>query len=134
MKKGQEFTLGVWLTREFFDELLATAGLTKSYGTCTEEERKEHMNASKVRLQWDPDRSIDLGRLQRRAVQLGMKQEVSHLYATSDKRESPIIGIVDLSDYVEEQRCAPSLVPRERVYPVEESTARRIGITSANVS
>jgi len=128
MKRNQEVTLGIWLKRPFFEEILATAALTTSYGVCSEEQRKAQMQTSAVRLQWDPDRMPDGSRLERRAVQLGMKNDVSRCYASSDKGVSPIVGIVDLRQFVEEQRICTEVVPCETVMPLPASIAAHIAV------
>ena len=70
-KKGQERVLAVWITREGFDAILSKA-LTGH------DERERGLNQkSPVRLQWDPDHAPCGGQERRRAIQLGLRNEVT---------------------------------------------------------
>lgn len=133
-KEGQEVTLAVTLRRTAFDEILAGA-VHSSYVSEVYGDRAEWSRAvarSDVRLQWDPDHGPSGGKLERRAIQLGMRGETLARYA----REW-IVSIEDVSPFVEEQRQTlasgdrPDLVtPREDVYPVPDATvAGKLGIS-----
>ncbi len=92
------------------------------------EEWKCEVAGSEVRLQWDPDHSPRGGKLEGRAVQLGLRGETLRRFATE------ALSIEDISDFVAQQREhveneSELLVPRERVYAVENAeTARRLGL------
>ena len=69
-KEGQERVLAVRITREGFDTILSKA-LTG--------QQEKHMGAKEktsVRLQWDPDHDPIGAPQQRRAIQLGLRNEV----------------------------------------------------------
>ena len=53
---------------------------------------------SEVRLQWDPDHNPSGAKLQRRAIQLGMKGTILKQFATDW-----IVSIDDITDFVQEQ-------------------------------
>jgi hypothetical protein len=132
-KQGQEIVLAVWLRRRAFDEILRQAVhstfVPEVYAS--QDEWKQAVARSCVRLQWDPDHDPTGEKVERRAIQLGLRGDVLACYA----REW-IIRIEDVSPFVAEQRqqARPSgyhrlLVPREDVYPVQEQTvARRLGL------
>ena len=71
-KKNQERVLAVRITREGFDTILSKAMTGK-----TEKESGMHTRAE-VRLQWDPDHAPSGVPEKRRAIQLGLRDEVSH--------------------------------------------------------
>jgi hypothetical protein len=131
-KEGQEVILAVSLERAAFDQILAQAvhsGFVEElYGDRASWQQR--VKESGVRLQWDPDHAPDGSRLERRAIQLGLRGEVLRGYA----REW-IIEIEDISNFVAEQRDNVGkperlLTPRERVYPVEDAdVARRLGLS-----
>jgi hypothetical protein len=80
---------------------------------------KERVAQSDVRLQWDPDHDPSGARLERRAIQLGLRGETLAHYA----REW-ILEIEDISDFVRAQYKAVRagdyarlITPQERVYP-----------------
>jgi hypothetical protein len=133
-KEGQEVTLAVRLRREAFDEVLAAAVhssyMPEVYGERSAWERA--VARSDVRLQWDPDHHPSGAKLERRAIQLGLRGETLALYA----REW-IVSIKDISEFVEEQRQTLAsgarsevVTPREDVYPVtDEAVTARLGVS-----
>ena len=84
-----------------------------------------------VRLQWDPDHSPSGAKLERRAIQLGLRGEALAKFA----REW-IIQICDISDFVALQRSnigthnRDLFTPREEVYhPLDPSVASRLELS-----
>jgi hypothetical protein len=126
-KQGQEVTLAVFLKRTAFDEILAQAvhsGFVEAvYGDRGSWQQK--VKESGVRLQWDPDHAPNGAKVERRAIQLGLRGEVLKKYA-----QEWIIAIEDLSQFVSEQRenigkLDGLITPRERVYPVKDAEVAR---------
>ena len=71
-------------------------------------------------MQWDPDHSRTGGKLERKAIQLGLRGEMLELYA----REW-IISVEDISEFVREQYqnigdYNKLIVPSETIYPVTD--------------
>jgi len=97
----------------------------------SEEAWKQAVEQSSVRLQWDPDHDPVGTKMERRAIQLGMRGPVLARYA----REW-IIEIEDISDFVRQQyqhiqaRDYQQLVtPCEQVYPVTApDVAAKLGL------
>jgi hypothetical protein len=67
-----------------------------------------------VRVQWDPERSIQLGVLPYRSLQLGLGGEAVPLYV--DEWTVSITDVTDLARRVQATRD-PALLPAERPYP-----------------
>jgi hypothetical protein len=90
------------------------------------------VSGSSVRLQWDPDHHPSGAKVERRAIQLGLRGDVLDAYG---RRE--LVEVIDLSDFVAEQRQVLSasgvsalITPRERVYrPADPAIASRLGLT-----
>ena len=80
-KPGQERVLAVRITREGFNHIL-TMALTGQ-----DEKEKGLKQKSQVRLQWDPDHTPSGAPHKRRAIQLGLRDEVSE--AVSQINGSP---------------------------------------------
>ncbi len=124
-KEGQEVVLAVKIKREAFDTILANA-VRSSYNPdlySTEKDWKRAVINSNVRLQWDPDHSPTGGKLERKAIQLGLRGDVLEAYA----REW-IISVEDISEFVSEQRQNIGdhnklIVPSETIYPVTDPKA-----------
>ena len=125
-KKGQEVVLAIRIQRKAFDEILKLA-VYSSYKSELYQSREAWQSAvstSNVRLQWDPDHAPNGEKLDRRAIQLGMRGAVLESYS----REW-ILDIYDVTDFVHSQsdNGVPSdysklLVPAERIYPVSDQT------------
>ena len=134
-KPGQEVILAVKIKRSAFDEILANA-VHSSYQPdlySTEAQWKQAVKRSSVRLQWDPDHHPSGAKLERRAIQLGLRGEVLSSYA----REW-IIDIEDISEFVQQQHRYKGgdwtnlLTPCECVYPVNPDIAKKLGISASN--
>ncbi len=132
-KGGQEVTLAIRLRRGFFERVLEEAVYSSYqpgvYGT--HEAWKQAIQRSSVRLQWDPDHGPTGGKLERRAIQLGLRGRMLAEYG----REA-IVEISDLSNFVAEQRAnavqkryASLLTPAERPYlPASREVCERLGL------
>lgn len=62
------------------------------------EEWQDQIKESSVRLQWDPDHDPFGNKLERRAIQIGLRNEFTRSFAKDD-----IILIENISDFVKEQ-------------------------------
>ena len=133
-KEGQEMTLGLRLSRRFFERLLAEA-VASSFGQSgygTEDEWKASVARSEVRLQWDPDHGPNGNPLPRRAIQLGLRGSVLEALG---RRE--LLEVVDLIGLVTEQRAILQSIgvsqlrtPVEHVYrPADPAVAMRLNLT-----
>ncbi len=135
-KHDQEVTLAIWLRRPAFDAILAEAIHSTFVPSVysSEADWKQSLANSEVRLQWDPDHDPTGAKIERRALQLGLRGRVLERFA----REW-IVAIEDISDLVAacRQHTRPSayeelLVPRETPYVVEDKRVRQhLGLDSA---
>lgn len=99
-KEGQECVLAIHLKMEALKKYLQNA-VYSSYQEdlgVSEEEWKNQVKESSVRLQWDPDHDPFGNKLERRAIQIGLRNNFIHSFAKED-----IILIEDISDFVKEQ-------------------------------
>jgi hypothetical protein len=119
-KEGQEVVLAVHLKREAFERYLSKA----VYSNFQEdlypslEDWKTEVKNSSVRLQWDPDHDPYGAKIERRAIQIGVRDEEIINYATKD-----IIKIEDISEFVRTQHqhvlnneLEKLIVPEEKPY------------------
>ena len=74
-KTNQERVLAVRISREGFDTILSKALTGK------DEKEKGLKSRSEVRLQWDPDHAPSGLPEKRRAIQLGLRDEVNTIHA-----------------------------------------------------
>ena len=135
-KQDQEVTLALRLRREFFDSLLAQA-VESSYSEghfSSRDAWQRSLAESSVRLQWDPDHDPSGTKLDRRAIQLGLRGQVLEAFGKQE-----LLEVIDLSDFVAEQRTCLSSnnarairTPRERVYmPADPALASRLALGQA---
>jgi hypothetical protein len=132
-KPDQEVTLAVHLRREAFDEILSEAVHSTYVPEVYESEAawRAQVARSDVRLQWDPDHAPNGAKLERRAIQLGLRGEVLRRYG-----RAWLLAIEDVSLMVDEGRrflasgsVSRLVTPSEDVYPVVNPTvAARLGV------
>ncbi len=132
-KENQEVTLALRLQRAFFDSLLIQA-VPSSWDRDlypTQKDWSEAVGRSEVRLQFDPDHHPSGAKLDRRAIQLGLRGEILRAFG---QRE--LVEVVDLTTFVTEQRFALAahgvsalVTPQERVYvPADPVVSARLGL------
>lgn len=137
-KPGQERVLGIDLTRAGFEWALASACIShfeaRMHGSV--EEWRAMLRASAVRVQWDPERTLQLEELPWRTIQVGLGGEAVRRYV-----DEWIVRIEDVTPVAQsvgamvrsgEVESAQQLVPVERAYPVPAEIARRIGASAAH--
>ncbi|WP_196887842.1 DUF4291 domain-containing protein [Aureivirga sp. CE67] len=128
-KPNQEQILAVKIKRDGFEEILLQA-VKSSYDERifgSEENWRKQLQNSTVRLQWDPDHSPTGEKLERKAIQLGLKGEILEKF-----NKEWIVSITGITDFVKQeslQKENPN-VPIERVleFKNEEAIAKQIGM------
>jgi hypothetical protein len=106
-KPDQTAVLAIRMLRSGFDALLAEAVRSSVKLSASEQ--------CDVRVQWDPDHGPSGEKLERRAIQLGLRGAALERYC-----DEWIVGIEDITAFVREQHGQPKdllITPRERVYP-----------------
>jgi hypothetical protein len=131
--KGQERILAIRLKRSVFDSLLDEA-IPSSFNwpfIGTEQEWKLASRCSNVLIQWDPDHLPTGEKCERRAIQIGLRRDALENYG-----KSQIVEIIDMSEFVAEQRAKAACwqngelyTPTELEYlPASLVTAQRVGL------
>lgn len=133
-KQGQERILKIKLCHAGFQTILAQA-IPSSYNRdlfTTKLDWERALKLSEVRYQWDPDRSLRLQRLERRAIQLGIQGSTVRNYV-----RDWILGIEDVTALARSIHAAIQnrekqlpLVLDERVYPVASEIKWTLAITT----
>lgn len=101
MKEHEQHILAIEISKNNFETLL-TEGVHSSYIEkiySTPENWKSEMGKAQVRIQWDPDHHPNGEKLERRAIQIGIKGELLQKFATEW-----IISIEDITAFVREQK------------------------------
>jgi uncharacterized protein DUF4291 len=133
-KPGQEYILGVRITRAGWEEALSHAVLTAPEKGLyrDEDEWRRQLESALVQVQWDPERGLRGASLQQDSIQVGLSRHIIGRYVNDWTREirdyTPLVrkirGLLDAG----EAGKAAKLLPRERVYPVNAALARRLGM------
>lgn len=132
-KEGQERVLALHLERAAFEALLARAVPSSHVPALYPDERAWHhaVKVSDVRLQWDPDHLPGGAKAERRAIQIGLRDEALRAMV-----EDHTLAIEDITPFVIEQRAHASspytdlLTPDESVLvPRDPEVARRLGLS-----
>ncbi|MGH9116600.1 MAG: DUF4291 domain-containing protein [Acidimicrobiales bacterium] len=132
-KRGQERILSIEITRAGFEWALAHACLShfESGTYASQVAWIERKRVSPVRVQWDPDRSVVLGPVAWRAIQVGLSGAAVNRYV-----DEWIVGIDDITSRVRhigglvergDLRSATEELPIEMPYPLAPDVAAVIG-------
>ena len=99
-KKDQECILAIELHLGGFIQILrnATHSSFQSDIFATKEDWQTQLKTHKVRLQWDPDHSPKGAKLERKAMQLGLKDEILQQF-----NSEWIVKITDVTEFVKQQ-------------------------------
>lgn len=118
-KENQERVLAIWIDKQDFEEVLNQAAFS-SFNPLyyqSHEHWKKELVAKPVRLQWDPDHDPYGNKMERRAIQLGLKNDALEGFIQNIK------VIEDITDFVKQQkqvlddnRLNDLLVPLETVF------------------
>lgn len=131
-KENQECVLAIWIDKVSFEEILTQAVFSsfneKHY--TSHDDWKNELTIKNVRLQWDPEHDPYGNKIERKAIQLGMKGDVLEKFG-----KQQIKKIEDITGFVKEQKqiidngqLDKLLVPGESVYRfINENIAPMIG-------
>jgi hypothetical protein len=134
-KEGQEITIGLRLTTRFFESILEQA-VPSAFDErlfANHAEWKASVAESEVRLQWDPDHSPTGAKLERRAIQLGLRGEMLRRMTRDE-----LLEVIDFAEFVRRQRAFIDSAdqdqletPSERAYiPKSEKARLRVQATA----
>jgi hypothetical protein len=100
-KENQNRVIAIWINRGDFEEILKQAVFSSFNSNYYEsqEKWKQELVLKDVRLQWDPDHDPNGNKLERRAIQLGVKNQ-----ALENFGKHQIKQIEDITDFVKEQK------------------------------
>jgi hypothetical protein len=135
-KADQERVLAIEITRDSFEWALEHAALSHF-------DRDQHpdqatwarlLKHSPARVQWDPERSLDLQPLPYRSLQLGLHGEAVDRYI--DEWTVAVLDVTPLAHRIHDlirsgdQETAAALLPAERAYPLPDQIGQVIGAST----
>ncbi|KAL7275996.1 hypothetical protein RUND412_001027 [Rhizina undulata] len=122
----QAHILAIKMKRENFEKLLYMASVNHAAGMKNDEKLKP------VRVQWDPERGLELERLSWRSLQVGVGREVVENWV-----DNLIESIEDVTENARDMKrlidggnleAAAKLLPEEREYPLPEDLQKLLGM------
>lgn len=133
-KPGQEYVLAVRITSQGWEEALAQAVLTSpEKGVYRDhDDWQQQAKRALVLVQWDPERSIHGKGLPYGSIQVGLSRHIIERYVNEWT-----LAITDMTPLVKKLSTllqsghadkAKALLPKERVYPVPNDIAHRLGM------
>jgi hypothetical protein len=132
-KENQERVLALWIDKSDFENILREAVLSSFNPKYYEshDQWADELNSKEVRLQWDPDHNPFGYKIERRAIQLGLKGK-----ALENFGKKQIKRIEDITEFAKEQKLQlyndqldNLFVPVETLYrTTDEKLNERIGI------
>jgi hypothetical protein len=136
-KPGQEQILAIEILRSGFEWALANSCLShydaELHGS--RDSWQSLLKASPVRIQWDPERTLNLEAVPYRAIQIGLGGDAVDAYV--DEWISSIEDVTSLCKKVEANIRQGNLdlaklqVPLELPYPLPDEVARRINCSAS---
>jgi hypothetical protein len=125
-KENQENILAIKISREGWDWALEHSCLSHFSLVIHKSQAnwKEKLQDSPVKIQWDPEKDIQLNNLNYRCIQVGLTGEAVHKYVNEW-----IMNIEDITPSCKEIyrkvqtgdiKTAKSLLPQEKEYPLPE--------------
>lgn len=135
-KPGQEHVLAVRITRAGFEAALGQACLS-AYDPSVDADRAQwaaRLRTSHVRVQWDPERALDLSPLPWRTLQVGVAGPASRTYVadwiTDITDVTPLATTIRTLVQAGDTQAATALLPNEQPYPLPTAVAGAIGATA----
>ncbi len=133
-KSNQEYILAIKIKRTGWEKALSLA-------VVTDPDKRIYTNAgewhalfekAKVHVQWDPERTLKGAKLREGSIQVGISR-----YLIEEFNNEWIVEITDMTPLTKKiyalKRAgkfkeAKRLLPKERVYPISDEIARKIGV------
>lgn len=133
-KENQKKVIAIWIEKRDFEDILSQAVFSSfnSHIYKNEDDWKTQLQNSNIRLQWDPDHDPFGNKLERKAIQLGLKGEALEKFG-----KEQIVKIEDITDFVAEQRVFVNensienlQVPKETIFkPDNSEVCFKVGIS-----
>ncbi len=131
-KKGQERILRIRISREGFEWALANSALSHFQPEIhdSQEAWQKDVKCAPVRIQWDPERSLKLERLDYRSIQIGLGVQAVPRYV-----KGWIVSIEDCTNLAKAIQLAvqrqqwlevKTLLPSEQPYPLPPEIALKV--------
>jgi Domain of unknown function (DUF4291) len=133
-KTGQEYILAIRISRQGWEDALRM-GILTSYVPGVYRDHADwqaQFKQARVHIQWDPERSLQGKSQDYKSIQVGLSRHVIERYVDEWIQEiidyTPLVR--KLYHFIQsgEAGRAAKMLPKERVYPVDDVLAQRLGM------
>jgi Domain of unknown function (DUF4291) len=131
---GQTRILGIQILRKNWDAALTEAVLSTPEPDIYPDAKawRAALTRSRVRVQWDPERSLRTQKLPYRSIQVGIGAALSEEYATkwitSITDMTPLVHRIQALVQAHRHDEAEALLPKIEIYPATEAMKRALGM------
>ena len=134
-KEDQERVLAFWISKPDFETILSNAVFStfKAEQYDSSDHWKNELESKDVRLQWDPDHNASGHKVERRAIQLGLKGKTLENFGKHQvqKIEDITVFVKQQKQLLNTQQSDKLLVPVETIFiPTDIKLREKIGITA----
>lgn len=135
-KKDQERVLALWISKTDFEKILSDtvfSAFKKEFYDSSEQWKNELLSKN-VRLQWDPDHDPFGRKVERRAIQLGLKGETLKYFGRQQvqKIEDITVFVKQQKQMLKNNQSDKLLVPVETIFQsLNTGLNKKIGITGS---
>lgn len=127
---GQHRVLAIDVTRAGFEWALRHSCLSDAASRLGKDEARRLLNASPVRVQWDPERDLHFNALDHRSIQIGLSGDAVDRYVDDWITQiTDVTGVaheISAAVQCEDLEAAYSLLPQERPYPLPRDVAAQV--------
>ena len=129
---GQARILAIDMSLEGFEWALLNSCLSHCPDSMSKAEWSSLKETSSVRIQWDPERDIELEKLDYRSIQIGLTGVAVEKYV-SDWIQG-VTDVTELARFIQqmvesgERDKAKKFLPQERPYNLSSDVAKRLGV------
>jgi hypothetical protein len=128
--ENNSLVLGIDVQRSFFDYILSIAFIThkEEFPEIDKETwRKNYQNAG-VRIQWDPEKTLEGYERPFKAIQIGFKNDILKEYTMNIVRINNMVELITKIKAIEEFDNKILLLPDEKPYPVSDGIFNRLNM------
>lgn len=122
-RAGMTRILRIWVARDAWEKALQEAILTTPDYPIYSHKKvwRKKLDNTGIRVQWDPERTIDNKKLAFKSIQVGITEKYSEVYAkkwiTKIEEVTPLAHSIQNLIFQKKWTAAEALLPQERTYP-----------------
>jgi hypothetical protein len=131
---GQERILRIWIDRTEWDNALSKAILStpEPHVYSDAKQWRKQLEASDIRVQWDPERNLRNEKLPYRSIQVGIGPRIAEVYAKKWIHRiedcTPLTRQIHSLCRQKDYSSAEKLLPQTAIYPATPEMRKMLGM------